>query len=107
MEKPAAIQFPATPEHPGLNAELQYRLQLLRVLDQTVGMTEDAQQSLATSAWKKAMSWGHEWLLKGACESIDQLGPLSGAAQRSELKDFIESLDANDPLHGGQAPEAA
>ncbi len=101
FEKPAAIQFPATPEHPGLNAELKYRLELLRALDETVNKVESAQQSLPT--WQRAMIWGHEWMLKGASESINQLGPLTSAAQRAELQEFIKSLGADEPRHGGEA----
>jgi hypothetical protein len=94
--KPPPIKFPATPEHPvTMNAELQYRLELCRALDAFICEAEKAQS--ATLAWRSAMGWGHELLIRGARTSIEDLGPLSGTAQRAELKEFIESLEKDSP----------
>jgi hypothetical protein len=93
--KAPAINFPKTPEHPtSINAELQYRLDFLRVLDRTRRLAVKAQQHLsATSAWTRADQWLYELLVKAARDSIDELGPLSSAAQKTRLADFVQSLE--------------
>jgi hypothetical protein len=91
------VSFPPTPEHPAtINAELQYRLDFLRVLDRTRREAVKAQQHLpATSAWTRADQWLYGWIIKAARESIEDLGPLSSNAQRAELADFALSLEEN------------
>jgi hypothetical protein len=76
-----------------LNAELQYRLELLRTLDRRIGEIERAQSHLQTSAWTRAMAWGCEWVIRGARESIKEKGPLPDKAQMAELAEFVRSLE--------------
>jgi len=84
------ISLPSRPKiYPGLT----YRLELLRTLDRAVRESEKTQEQVPNSAFGKAMSWGHESLLKLAREAIDELGPLSRTSQEAEVNEFIKSLD--------------
>lgn len=75
-----------------MSPELEYRLSLVRVLDRVVRETEKEQAHLATSAWRKAMTWGHELLIEGARESISVLGPMGLLAKDREVEDFKASI---------------
>jgi len=95
-EKPVAQEFPVTPEHPSsMNAELQYRLEAFRLCDCAVA--EAGKIGERTQAWRDAMFFVREWLLKGARESIDALGPISSAAQKATMNDFVKSLERSTP----------
>ena len=74
--------------------ELQHRLEFLRTLDRVISEAEKTQENLDNSSFAKAGRWTHEWLIKGARASIDELGPLSLTAQGAELDEFKKSLEA-------------
>jgi len=84
-------KIPQIAERPQINAELTYRLHLLRTLDHVIKKSEMT-HGVENSAYGKAMKWGHECLVSLAQSALDELGPLSAAAQQSELEDFVKSL---------------
>ncbi len=90
-----AIQFPDTPDVPAtMNAELDSRLFLLKLLiTSTNDLALRMNAAFPKSSWQKASAWVYTWLLKGARESIDALGPLSDHAQKAMLNDFAVSLE--------------
>ena len=76
-----------------INAQLTYRLELLRVLHRTVLEAKKTQERLPNSAFGRATDWAEEFLINGARMSLNELGPLSKVAVESELQEFVESLD--------------
>ncbi len=67
-----------TPEHPELDKELVKRLERFLVLHHVVSEATREHKANQDRADINADRFLHGWLLKGAVESIDDLGPLAG-----------------------------
>jgi hypothetical protein len=94
MSRARAIQFPDTPVAPErMNPELRDRLEFLRYLYRWL---QDA-EAVPGPRNAKAEAWIENWLLKGARESVEELGLLSGSSRKAAMKEFIASLDTSEP----------
>jgi hypothetical protein len=97
VEKPAAIQFPDTPSEPAF-AEMHKRLERFLLCHHAVSTATTVPG--ATKADHAADSFLHSWLLKGALESIEEIGPISSSQQRAMFLAHgtkVKLLVGNDP----------